>query len=92
MDRTLVKQVAVLARLTLIEDEEKLFAKELEKVLDAFKTLATAPVKTLPQTVHPVAVKNRTRSDTIEPSLTQKEALANAKNKKDGYFVGPRVA
>ena len=91
MDRELVRKVASLAKLRLTEQEEAACARDLETVLDAFKTLADAPVTKTAPTVHPVPVLNRTRDDIVEPSLSQEEALANAKNKQDGYFVGPRV-
>ena len=42
-------------------------------------------------TFQPVDVKNVMRQDVVEPSLSQKEALANAKQKEQGHFKGPKV-
>ena len=48
------------------------------------------PLKVEPS-FQPVELKNMTREDKVEDSLKQEEALANTKNKKDGYFKGPRA-
>ena len=36
-------------------------------------------------------VQDRFREDKVEESLPVEEALKNTKNKKDGYFVGPKT-
>ena len=38
-----------------------------------------------------LSLENVLREDKVEPSLSQEEALANAPDKKDGYFKVPKV-
>jgi len=78
MDREDVRSVATLARLRLTADEELQFSLDLQAVLHAFRTLDEVSVEGVPPTVHPVPVQNRTRSDTVEPSLPRAQALARA--------------
>lgn len=91
MDTELVRSVARIARLSLSDAEERQFAEDLENILTAFKTLNEADVHGVEPTIHPVAVENRTRSDAVKPSLSRKDALANAAHTENGYFVGPKV-
>lgn len=91
VDEQTVKQVASLARLDLTPKEVKQFQKELSEVLSHFKILEKVKTKNIEPAFHPLPIKNATRKDTVEPSLPRKKALANTKNKEDGYFTGPSV-
>ncbi len=91
VDKKIVERVAKIARINLSEKELEKFSKELEDVLNAFKDLQKVDTKNIKPSFQPIEVKNVTRKDKIEKSLTQKEALANTKNKERGYFKGPRV-
>ena len=85
----MVKKVAEVARLQLTEKERKQFRKDLQDILKAFSVLDKVP-KAEPS-FQPIEIKNTTRKDEVEPSLTQKEALANTSLKEKGFFKGPRV-
>jgi len=41
----------------------------------------------IPPTAQVVPLENRTRADAPGPCLTQEQALANAPEARDGYFV-----
>ncbi len=91
IDKKTVKKVAEVARLNLTESELSRFSDDLSSILDAFKAIGKVDTRKARPTFQPVDVKNVTREDTVEPSLPQKEALANADNKEEGHFKGPKV-
>ena len=86
-----IKKVAKTARLNLTEEEAKIFSKDLENVLEAFKELEKADTSGIEPTTQPIEVRNVFREDKKENCLTQKDALANSKNTEKGYFKGPKA-
>ncbi len=91
LDRKTVKKVAEIARLNLTEGELSRYSEDLVSILEAFKVLGKVDTKNVKPTFQPVDIKNVTREDKVEPCLPQSEALANAKNKEEGNFKGPKV-
>ena len=88
-----MKQTARIARLELSESELKRFSEDMKTILDSFESLNRAIVtKNVRPSFQPMETKNVTRDDRVEPSLSQKEALAQTEHKENGYFRGPRVA
>ncbi len=90
-DRKTVRKVAELARLDLTEEEVRRFSGDLESILKAFRDLERVRVKGIKPSFRPVPAKNVMRPDSVEPSLSQEDALRNAKNKEGGYFKGPKA-
>lgn len=86
-----VEYVAKLAKLKLSEEEKKKFQKELDKIIKYIDQLNQVDTENVPITSHIVPMENVLREDKVKPSLTQEEALANAPDKKDGYFRVPKV-
>ncbi len=91
VDKQLLLRVAENARLNLTKAEIKRFLPQLQEILKAFDRLDEVNVEREKPSFQPIALKNVMRKDKVEKCLTQEEALLNAKNKKDGYFLGPRV-
>ena len=91
IDRKTVNKVAEVARLNLTEGELSRFSEDMVSILDAFRVLGKVDTKKVKPTFQPVDIKNVTREDKVEPCLPQKEALANASNKEEGHFKGPKV-
>ena len=87
-----IKRVARIARLKLSDQEVQKFSKDLESMLEAFDDLERVPTHGVKPSFQPIETKNVLRKDKIEPSLSQEQALANAKNKEKGFFKGPKVA
>lgn len=85
-----VKKVAKLANLPLAEDQEQSFAKQLAEVLDYAELLKKVDTKKVKPTFN-VTNKVIEITDEAEPepelSLTVTEALQNANQTTDGYFV-----
>lgn len=92
VDKKLLLRVAENARLNLTEAEIKEFLPQLKEILEAFSKLDEIDVSKEKPSFQPIALENVMREDKAEKCLSQEEALKNTKNKKDGYFLGPKVA
>lgn len=90
-DKKLIEHVAKLARLKLTEKEIKKFLPQLKEILEAFSKLDEVNTKDVNELIQPIELKNVTREDNVEKSLSQEKALSQTKLKKDGYFKGPKA-
>lgn len=81
-----VQHIAKLANLTLTEEEVKVFGEQLSETLDYVEKLKELKTENVLPTFQTTGLKNVTRDDVIEPSLTQEEALKNAKSTYKGFF------
>ena len=91
VDKELILNVAKNARLKLSEKEINEFLPQLKDILDYFSKLNEVKVDNVEASFHPIDIMNKVRDDEIKKCLSQEEALANCKNKKDGYIKAPRV-
>jgi aspartyl-tRNA(Asn)/glutamyl-tRNA(Gln) amidotransferase subunit C len=91
VDKEVMKKIETNARLNLSEEEREKFMAQINDVLDYFDKIKEANTDDVEPSFHPMAIKNVFREDVVEESLTQEEALVNAKHKKDGFFKGPKV-
>lgn len=81
-----VTHVAKLANLPLSEEEIKIFGKQLDETLTYIDSLAEIDTRNVEPTAHVTGLENVTREDVAEESLTQKQALSNAKKTHDGLI------
>jgi len=86
-----VEYVANLAKLELSQKEKIKFQKELADIMKYFDQLNELNTDNVPITSHVVLLKNAFRKDRALPSLPQDKALANAPQKKGGFFRVPKV-
>ncbi len=91
VDKELILKVATNARINLKEEEIKEFISQFKEILDSFSKLNEVNTNNVKPSFHPIDIKNVLREDVVKGCLSQEEALSNAKNKKDGYFKGPKV-
>jgi aspartyl-tRNA(Asn)/glutamyl-tRNA(Gln) amidotransferase subunit C len=87
LTRDEVRHVAMLARLGLEPGEEDYYAGQLSGILAHIDRLREVDTDRIPPTAQVVPLPNRMRQDRVEPGLTQEQALANAPEARDGYFV-----
>jgi aspartyl-tRNA(Asn)/glutamyl-tRNA(Gln) amidotransferase subunit C len=87
LTRDEVRHVAMLARLGLEPGEEDYYADQLSGILSHIDRLREVDTDRIAPTAQVVPVQNRLREDRAEPGLSQEEALANAPEARDGYFV-----
>ena len=87
VDAEEVRHVAELARVRLDDDEVEAFAEQFGDILNYFEALDEVP-----ETEREEELVNVMRPDEVEHGLTQEEALSNAEETADGFFVGPKVS
>jgi aspartyl-tRNA(Asn)/glutamyl-tRNA(Gln) amidotransferase subunit C len=86
-----IDYIAKLSRLTLTEEEKKLFSSQLEDILGHFAKLNEIDVSGEEPMAHPFPVYNVLGEDTPGSVFTPEEALANAPKKRDQQLVVPKV-
>lgn len=85
-----VARVAHLARIDLAEDELKLFARQLESIVEFIDKLKELDVSEI-FPAHTPALENVLRPDTIKDSLSPEAALENAPKSLKGQILVPKV-
>lgn len=91
MDTEEVQRVTFTARLELEDYEKKKFEEGFEDILDWFSGIDQVETEDVEPTFHPIDLENEMRSDEIEDTLSQKEALENTEHEEDGFFKGPKI-
>ena len=91
ISRDEVAHLARLARLALTDSELDSFAGQLDAILRHVSQIQAVDVTDVEPTGNPLKDVNVTRPDTVEPCLTQDEALAQAPKAVDGRFAVPRI-
>ncbi|CAJ1584131.1 Asp-tRNA(Asn)/Glu-tRNA(Gln) amidotransferase subunit GatC [[Mycobacterium] wendilense] len=86
-----VAHLARLARLALTDDELDGFSGQLGAILDHVSQIQAVDVTDVEATDNPLKDVNVTRPDTVQPSLTQQEALAAAPRAAEGRFEVPQI-
>ncbi len=81
-----VKHIAKLANLPLSEEEEKKFEKQLEETLEYIDSLNEVDTSKTSPADNVTSLQNVTREDEVRPSLSQEDALKNAKSTYKGFF------
>lgn len=82
-----VKKVAKLANLPLNSDEEEKYSGQLSNILGYIDQLNSVDTSNIEPIFNITSNKNVMRDDETGDSLSQDEALSNANNKKNGFFV-----
>lgn len=87
------KHVAKLANIPITEAESEKLAKAFAETLAVVDELKTADVSQVDTTHQVTGFKNVTREDVVNQgaSFTQAEALANAPESANGFFVVSQV-
>lgn len=86
-----VEHVTLLARLELTEEEVNQYTEQLNSILEYAEMLQKLDTDRVTPTAHAVQLFNVLRTDDVQPSLSQQEALSNAPEAEDGYFRVPRI-
>jgi aspartyl-tRNA(Asn)/glutamyl-tRNA(Gln) amidotransferase subunit C len=86
-----VEAIARLARLELTSDEQELFARQLDAILDYAAHVQDVDTAGVPPTSHALVAEMPLRDDEPTPSLPRDEAQAAAPAAAHGLFKVPRV-
>jgi len=86
-----VRHVAMLARLTLTDEEVTSLQGDLNSILGHIDSIQQLDLASVAPTAHAIPVTNVTREDTVVPGLSREMALMNAPAKQDGAFLIPQI-
>jgi aspartyl-tRNA(Asn)/glutamyl-tRNA(Gln) amidotransferase subunit C len=88
-----VNKVAKLANLTITPSQQQQFASQLTSVLDYVSKIQTLNTSDVVETSQVTGLENVYREDVVDTDrmFTQEEALSNAKNTHNGFFVVPAI-
>ena len=86
-----VRKVALLARITLNDEEVRRFKAQLDSILDYVGKLNELDTTDVEPMAHAVEMSNVFRADEVRPSMGVEEALANAPKRTRTFFVVPPV-
>lgn len=91
IDNRQVEHIARLARLSITEKETETFGSQLSKILDYIEKLNQLDTSGVEPTSHVLELTNVMREDSLRPSLSPDEALANSPDRSDDFYRVPRI-
>lgn len=86
-----VEHVAKLARLELTEPEKTLFGEQLNQILTFVGQLQEVSTEGIPPTASVVEQELVLREDVPREGLSREQALSNAPEASEGFFVVPKI-
>ena len=86
-----IEHIAVLARLSLSEDEKDLFGIQLSSVLNYMKKLNELDTSNVEPTSHVLSLSNVMREDIPTASIPREDALMNAPDHTEKFYRVPRI-
>ena len=91
LSKNQVEHIARLARLQLTPDEVEQYSRELTVILDYIDQLKSVDTTGLEAYGRHRTKSTPWREDKIVPSLAPEQALANASQQAEGFFLVPKV-
>ncbi len=91
LDKESVVKIAKLAKLELNEEEVEKFSQQLPKILEFIEKLEELDTENILPFYELIDKESPLREDIPENGLKREEALANAPEAENGFFVVPRV-
>jgi aspartyl-tRNA(Asn)/glutamyl-tRNA(Gln) amidotransferase subunit C len=91
IERKTVEHVAKLARLQLTPEELDRYGSQLGAILDYIAKLEKLDLKGVEPLAHAADTTNVFREDVPRPPLPRPEALKNAPDHTDDFFIVPKV-
>ena len=86
-----IKVLAKLANLNLSKKQEEDLEKSIPSVVDYMDEIKNLDVDDVTETTRVTEEENVLREDIVESSLSQEQALKNAKKTRNGFFVVPAI-
>ena len=91
IDSSQVSHIARLARLSISNEEIKLFGSQLSDILTYIKKLEQLDTSGVEPTSHALSLENVDRPDVVRESLTVDDVLANAPDRHDSFYRVPKI-
>ena len=86
-----VKKIAGLAKLSINEDEIELYTDQMNQILDYVSQLYEVDTDNVEPLSHVLDVVNKTRTDTVKPSVPRDTVLKNAAQTDDEFILVPEI-
>ncbi len=86
-----IDHIAILARLSLSEEEKELFGSQLSSILDYMEKLNELDTKDIEPTSHVISLSNVMRDDKPRDSIPREDALMNAPSHTDKFYRVPKI-
>lgn len=86
-----VEKIALLSRISLSEDEKKMYQHSLLEMLEEAQKLSELDTTDVKPTAHIQGIENVLRKDIVEKSMDNEELTANAPERENGCFIVPKV-
>lgn len=91
MTKINIHHIATLANLPISDEKLAKLEKQLETTIEHVERLSEIDTSHVTGTNDVTGLSNVMRDDSVTPSLTQEEALQNAKKTYKGFFVVPVI-
>jgi aspartyl-tRNA(Asn)/glutamyl-tRNA(Gln) amidotransferase subunit C len=91
ISREEIEHIAVLARLSLSEEEKDLFGSQLSSILDYMEKLNELDTRDIEPTSHVLSLHNVMREDTLTSSIPREDALMNAPFRTEKFYRVPKI-
>lgn len=88
---TAVKEVAVLARLSISDEDIETATTEFNQTLALFDALSSVDTNQVTPMVNPLDAVQRLRIDSVETLVDREGLMRNAPAQDQHYFLVPRV-
>ncbi len=86
-----VQQIALLARLSFTDEEQRVLLRDLNMILAYMEDLNGVPTDAVEPLAHVGDLTNTFRTDTPRPGLPSDEVFRNAPQRSGDHFAVPRV-
>lgn len=91
IDTNSINKLAQLSKLSFSEEEQLSLKSDLEKMLQFVEKMKEVNTDDVEPLLHISSTKNIFREDVVTGMLSTEDALKNASNSKDPFFVVPKV-
>lgn len=91
IEKTEIIKIANLAKLKFSDEELEKFTSQFNEILDYMAKLNEINTDNVQPLSHPLEVTNVMREDELKNSVETKDALLNAPEKDEQYFLVPKV-
>ncbi len=91
ISRAEVERVALLARISLTDEESDRLVREFDSFLDYIDTLQEIDTEGVAPTAHPLSLPTPTRPDRPAAAMDVELVVANAPEAAESAFVVPKV-
>jgi aspartyl-tRNA(Asn)/glutamyl-tRNA(Gln) amidotransferase subunit C len=86
-----IEHIALLARLSLSEEEKEMFGSQLSSILDYMEKMNELDTKTVQPTSHVLSLYNVMRDDVPRSSIPRNDAFSNAPAHTEKFYRVPKI-